>query len=48
MLKKTSILIDDLKPTIDEWNAKGGIGNSAYLSCFNNRAAKGAGIIIIN
>ena len=24
--KKGAILIDDLKPTIDEWNAKGGIG----------------------
>jgi len=24
--KENSILIDDLKPTIDEWNAKGGIG----------------------
>jgi len=24
--KENAILIDDLKPTIDEWNAKGGIG----------------------
>ena len=24
--EKNAILIDDLKPTIDEWNAKGGIG----------------------
>ena len=24
--KKNAILIDDLQPTIDEWNAKGGIG----------------------
>ena len=43
--KENAILIDDMLPTIEEWNAGGGIGILHTSADINNKTAKRVRII---